>query len=1050
MAMATARRLGLAAALALSLCLAFATTQARSDAGPAQIATGAGLDWGIKASFRNYIEGPIATGTITPSEGATRNPDGSFHFPIGEGTYDPATKGLVLRFDGSIHMSGHGGVLNMTVREPRVVITPLETNLYAKVVSAPVGGGGLGEEADVHFAALDITNVTPAVAGGVTSWTGVPAFVAAGAIAPFAGHYSIGTALDPLSFSYEGDGGKPEPALETWTTPGSRTYDTTQERTFAGSPFGVIPLAYDAGRDLLHVAHTVRVGSTYTQHIQAFDPTTLEPIGAEVTVPGLISRPSAEVAYDEPNAALLIQTEPSSSKELWEVRWNEGAETYQTTKISSIEGTPVPANIRVLRYDEAGEVLYGLLGNSAPNQGMFLAYRDGVSWWWPLVQQDPAGNPGTTQPFPAEGRTFSSMDVLTDGTVVLTAFGGDGLGEFDASVREAVVYFLDKWEKPLLFGIPESKATVLDEQLLSNGAGPPTPNTNGYTQAFAGPGNRLYLVEMASPQRVLQLRKDGWNWTILSEGQTNLSWSESGVVSSDSTLFKQRNVGSPTPAISGDRVIGQLPQKGPMVAGPDGSIFLGKSPVLIRYEAVGVSPTISVHPDDQALSLAANEQSGEVSFAAAASGTPDPTVQWQTRAPGAKAAGAWGPIEGETETTLTVTLERADSGRQYRALFSNHYADDGAEKLAGEIATAAATVTVDYAPSVVNQPEDASVVEGEDGVFKVMPAGAPYPQITWQRQVGGFWQNLDPSSGDFEISGGLLRVLDSNLEMSGSLFRARIENSVAAVNSRAAGLTVSEPPPSEVTFGSGRLDWGVKQSFREYIAGPIADGSYTATSGASVNPDGTIGFDVLGGSYDTTTDSGEVATKGTVRFTAHEAPGLGPMLDLTIADPRIELDGDAGALIADVKSRSLSSGTVALYPEVELASLDASALTLSPLTEPVPGFSFTPLPASLTATGAPAFSDFYPPGAVLDPLSLTAFYESPRPTELEPGPESEQQAVQNPQSDESSPTPLANPAPRKTVKRKRQARRCRHAKRERKKKGGRGKARCKSAKARGA
>lgn len=974
-------RLGMATIAALCVFALAAQAQA-DDSEPVPITTGAGLDWGVKKSFRDYIEGHIAAGVITPSEGATRNPDGTFHFPVLEGEYVPATKALSLTFAGSVHMSGHHGGLNMTVREPRVVITPEDTSLYAKVVSKPLDGSETPDEASVHFATFDVSGSEPVVDGGVTTWSAVPAAIAAGSVGPFAGHYSIGTPIDPLSFSYDGDGGKPEPSVETWTAPGSRFYDAVESWTAPAGTWRVTPVAYDAGRDLLHVGITTQ-SPAYSTAVQALDPETMEPIGTPTSIPGRIVDTTKHITYDAGIGAVIIWSTVSfAEKHLWQLLWNPEAETYVASEIGTIEGVEVPQDIATIRYSPAAQGLLALLGSFAPDQGMYHLYRDGTGWYYPTVQRDlESGWSGSA--FPAEGRDFSTMDVLTDGSVVL-AGSREGATEWDPYVTEAVVYMRDRYGVASFHPIPGTKAEILDEQWLSGGSGPPTALTQGYTRVYAGPGGRAHFVEAQSPQRVLTMRKSGWSWTKLSEGRSNLPLGTTAIVGTDGVLYTDRT-GTTSPAIHEGRVIGELPFKGAMRPGPDASVYLAVGSELRRYEAVGVSPTISEHPENKAVALGAGRDSAEVTFSAAATGTPQPRLQWQTRAPGATAAKAWEDIEGETGPTLTVSVEREDGGRQYRALFSNHRTVGEVEELVGEIATDPATVTVDYAPTVAVQPTDVAALVGEDGEFKVLPTGAPYPEITWQREAGGFWTTVDPTSGNFEVDGGSLVVTDVKAAMSGAEFRARLTNSVSTTFTKEVTLTVSEPPVEHATFGGGHLDWGVKESFRKYIVGPIAHGSYEATSGATKNPDGTIRFSVYAGEYDGETAEGHIDADGEVSFIGHDS-GAGPLLEMNVSNPEVEIDGETATLLVDIVSKPLAGGAPLVSDDVEVAELDAEELAPTPVTD---GLAFGPAAAILTTAGSPAFAGFYTPGEELDLVSATAIFGAPQdppPPDLPPPP----------------------------------------------------------------
>jgi hypothetical protein len=90
----------------------------------------------------------------------------------------------------------------------------------------------------------------------------------------------------------------------------------------------------------------------------------------------------------------------------------------------------------------------------------------------------------------------------------------------------------------------------------------------------------------------------------------------------------------------------------------------------------GVAPVVTTDPVSQSV------QSGSsVTFTAAASGTPVPTVQWQVSV----AAGPFTDIGGATSTSLTFTAQLSQNGNQYRAVFTN---------TCGTATSAAATLTV--------------------------------------------------------------------------------------------------------------------------------------------------------------------------------------------------------------------------------------------------------------------------------------------------------------------------------------------------------------------
>jgi len=221
--------------------------------------------------------------------------------------------------------------------------------------------------------------------------------------------------------------------------------------------------------------------------------------------------------------------------------------------------------------------------------------------------------------------------------------------------------------------------------------------------------------------------------------------------------------------------------------------------------------------------------------------------------------------------------------------------------------------------------------------------------------------------------------------------------------------TAGSAAAATIPIKGGEVDWGIKASFRSYIKSPIAAGQIQLSNGAAEAADGTYKFPVESGTYDLTTHSTEVQTKGTVHFTGHYS-GEVPALDMTVADPRVLLEGETGAVFADVQSKSLETGEMVDYPGVEFATLDTSEVAPSFEGETV---SLAGIPAALTAAGAEAFAGFYTAGTALDPVGVVASFEpTPPPVEEEKtteDPKTEDPKGDDPKSDDSS--KAADPAP---------------------------------------
>lgn len=248
-----------------------------------------------------------------------------------------------------------------------------------------------------------------------------------------------------------------------------------------------------------------------------------------------------------------------------------------------------------------------------------------------------------------------------------------------------------------------------------------------------------------------------------------------------------------------------------------------------------------------------------------------------------------------------------------------------------------------------------------------------------------------------------------------------------------------------VTFGGGHLDWGVKQTFRQYIEGPIAHGQIDAYSGATRNQDGTFRFPVYAGSYEDAAGSGEIRASGSVRFIGHDkGDGSGPELEMTISDPVLVIDGEDSVLRADVVSKPKSEGADPLnYPGVELADLDPAGLVPDQVLGPPPGLAFGPAASTLAAAAAPVFS-LYEAGVALDPVSALALLGDPGDEPEDEPPPPLPTSPERPQGETEQPAqpPASTPVAQTQVKQPVKPKRCKKGFRKVKVKGKPGKTRC--------
>ena len=168
---------------------------------------------------------------------------------------------------------------------------------------------------------------------------------------------------------------------------------------------------------------------------------------------------------------------------------------------------------------------------------------------------------------------------------------------------------------------------------------------------------------------------------------------------------------------------------------------------------------------------------------------------------------------------------------------------------------------------------------------------------------------------------------------------------------------VQEQGASDGTIKSANLGWGVRDSFRNYVRGGIANGSWEL-NGTSYSSDA---FNWSNGIGTFKNGKGSISFSGSVRFTGHHG-----ILDTTIANPRLEINGNSGTLYATMNSND-SSGKATNYGEVALLKVDLSGLQSSADAVSVNGAATT-----LTAEGAKAFAGFYEAGKDMAPLSFSA------------------------------------------------------------------------------
>lgn len=178
----------------------------------------ADLGWGVRDSFRNYIRGGIANGSWDLN--GTTYSNNAFQWSKGTGSFKDG-KGSIS-FTGSVHFTGHHGILDTTISNPRLEINGKTAVLYATVVGNDMDGKSQNY-GEVALLNVDVSGLQ--VSGDKISISGAGTTITAEGAKAFAGFYEAGKDMAPLSFSASLSGA--QPAGNTTKTQATQTVTET-------------------------------------------------------------------------------------------------------------------------------------------------------------------------------------------------------------------------------------------------------------------------------------------------------------------------------------------------------------------------------------------------------------------------------------------------------------------------------------------------------------------------------------------------------------------------------------------------------------------------------------------------------------------------------------------------------------------------------------------------------------------------------------------------------------------------------------------------------
>ncbi|WP_168200375.1 HtaA domain-containing protein [Protaetiibacter larvae] len=1058
-----------------------------ASAAPGDVA-GATLNWGFKASFRNYLNGPIAHGHATGSGVDTATPYG-WSGGTGSATGGTGTVG----YPGTLQFQGHEATgvpageyaLDVTVTDVRVRVTSATTaELQADVVSRSMTTLAFENYPDVVLATLDLSAGTNASTASTLAYTGVPAVLTAAGAPAFAGFYAAGAALDPVSFSWPVEQAPVVPTLSVSQTagldPAGATITVTGENydpdfVARGATAGFYAQigwidstwrpsqgAVSANRSNAYSAwvQDVNTASPYLKWTENGDGTVDFSWTITITKAALDakSRPGATLAVFTVGAGGVVQA------------GNELAVPiafYDTTTRLDVDTTsgldPAGATITVTgtNYDPdfvargATAGFYAQVGwidsTWRPSEGAVSGNRSNAYSAW--VQDVNTAAPYLKWTENAYGSVdFSWTISITKAALDAKSRAGATLAVFTVGAG-GVVQAGNELAVPIAFYDTTTTLTVDATSGLDPAGATITVTGKNYNPDYTARGSAAGFYAQVgwidstwrpSQGAVSGNRSNAYSawvqginetapylkWTENAYGTVDFSWTipitkaaldaktragatlavftvgAGGVVQADNELAvpiafqtpTDPGTGgpgtTPTPAagtlswgvkasfrdyVTGPIAHGSITTSGVATAG--GRYVFPQSGAASLTDGLGsVSYSGSVHFSGHAGVLDLRLSDPQVRIDSATSGTLLVRVDGGTRVAfaslalgsGTRSTGADGSVSF-TGVPATITATGSDAfafeGSSFypagTALDPVSFTIGSAgSSLGGTTVVAAARTTPANTPDAAPPATEGITLDGDGEVTEGGEVTA---------RADGFQPN---ETGILVVIYSTPTVLaenatadaDGRVSWTGSLPRGLTgEHTLTFQGSvdRGVVLDIRAAATLQCTVSDAQLVWGFKESFRAYIDGSIANGEWTTDGDASYD---TPVFTWAGGSGSADPEAGglDVAYGGSVRFTGH-----GGVLDTTIANPHVVIDGDRAVLLLDITGTT-QEGTPVSSTGVEFAELDLTGVEASREGDTL---SWTDVPASLTAAGAAAFGT-YPEGEALDPVTISATVES--------------------------------------------------------------------------
>jgi hypothetical protein len=201
-----------------------------------------------------------------------------------------------------------------------------------------------------------------------------------------------------------------------------------------------------------------------------------------------------------------------------------------------------------------------------------------------------------------------------------------------------------------------------------------------------------------------------------------------------------------------------------------------------KVPAKAGAPVVTMSPRNATVA-----NGGSVTFFAAATGSPVPSVRWQVSLTKGR---LWSYIPGAVTATYKISSASSImSSDRYRAVFAN---------TSGSATSTAAVLIVagssGEAPQMLVDPESAAAYSGTTVIFTAQAVGDPLPSVQWQES---------PASGALFVAvpgaTGLIYSTVASSTINGSEYRAVFTNSAGQTVSSTATLSVLIPASTTTT-----------------------------------------------------------------------------------------------------------------------------------------------------------------------------------------------------------------------------------------------------------